>query len=772
MAYVKVECKIAGRTLSLETGKIAKQADGSVLASYGETKVLVTAQSAGPRPGLGFFPLTVDYREKTYAAGKFPGGFFKREARPTTKEILTCRLIDRSIRPMFPDGYKNEVQVLCNVLQVDHDVDPDLVGMIGAFAAVMISSIPFDGVLGACRMGYIGDKVVVNPSIAETSDRSNRLNLIMTATKDSVQMVESGADEIAEDTILDALELGQETCATVVELIDQLVKKAGKPKTEFIPEAPNTAIDKELEKKFEKKIDKAVSSKGLKHERQLAVSEVRDEAIAYFEEKFAASETADEDLAYLRSAFKEMTKNSERSAILKGRRTDGRKHEEIREISIDVGTLSRLHGSAFFTRGETQTLVTTTLGTVDDEQIVDGLETEVRKKFMLHYNFPPFCVGEVRMMRGPARREIGHGALAERALELILPHPDVFPYTIRLVSEVLESNGSSSMATVCGGTLALMDAGVPIRQPVAGIAMGLIKDGRKTAILSDIQGSEDHCGDMDFKVAGTQFGITALQMDIKCTGLTRALLKKALEQAKVGRIHILKSMMQAIKRPRQELSRFAPRLERIKINPERIGILIGPGGKHIRALQEETQTKVNVDDEGWITVAGQDPELVQLAVERIQGITAEVEIGKVYQGKVVSIKEFGAFIEILPGQEGLCHVSELSDDFVRSVTDVVETGDVLEVKVLDVDPLGKIRLSRKALLEDRRERGGDSESEEVEAASADGEGEARPTGRDRQHSHSGAGSSGRSRGRSDRHSSSRGGDGSRSGSSRSGGPRR
>jgi len=703
MEHVKIERVIAGRKLVLETGKWAKQASGAVVATYGGTTVIATAQNGGIREGLDFFPLTVDYREKTYAAGKFPGGFFKREARPTTKEILTCRMIDRPIRPLFPDGYKEDCQVMATVLVFDGENDPDIVAMIAAFAALKISSIPFEVSLGAARVGYIDDQIVINPSV---QDRNvSRLNMTVAATKDAVAMVEAGAREVSEDVVLDALDAAQATCADIAELINELHKKAGKPKEEFVPPEKDEKLDKEVRRKYAKKLKAALAIAGGKHERAEAVSVVRDELVEFYTKKFEKLD-ADEQKLRIKAArgfFADVKDETERAMILAGKRTDGRGHTDIRPISVEVGPLARIHGSAIFTRGETQALVTATLGTIDDEQIVDGLEDEVRKKFMLHYNFPPFSVGECRPIRGPGRREIGHGALAERAVEPILPTPEQFPYTIRLVSEILESNGSSSMASVCGSCLALMDAGVPIRQPVAGIAMGLVKEAKKTAILSDILGSEDHCGDMDFKVAGTQFGITALQMDIKCSGLTRSLMKKALEQARKGRLHILKEMLKGLKRPRRELSRYAPRLERLSINPEKIGIVIGPGGKHIRALQEETSTKINVDDEGTVVIAGLNADKVKEAVDRISAMTAEVEVGATYKGRVVAIKEFGAFVEILPGQEGLLHVSEITDDFVRSVTDVLNIGDEVEVRVIHVDDLGKIKLSSRPA--DSRERG-------------------------------------------------------------------
>ncbi|MFQ5506314.1 MAG: polyribonucleotide nucleotidyltransferase [Planctomycetota bacterium] len=717
MTYQKVEEEIAGRPLILETGRWAKQASGSVLATYGGTTVLVAAQNAKAREGLGFFPLTVDYREKTYAAGKFPGGFFKREARPTTKEVLTCRLIDRSIRPLFPDGYLQEIQVMATVLVYDQEVDPDIVAMIGAFAALSVSEIPFTTHLAACRIGYMDGEIVINPGASDLGQ--SRLNLTMAATKDSVAMVEAGAKEVSEDAILDALEAGQKVCGRICKMIEQLAKKAGRKKVEFEAPEVRSDVDKELGKKFLAKVKSAINKKGSKKDRGEAYSEVADEAVEHFTAKFTKKKLdADEietGLAYVTKKLSQLKDECQREGILAGKRVDGRGSEDIREITVETGILPRVHGSAVFTRGETQALVVTTLGTVDDEQIIDGLEDEYRKKFILHYNFPPYSVGECRMIRGVGRREIGHGALAERSVTPVLPSPEEFPYTIRVVSEILESNGSSSMASVCGCCSALMDAGVPIRQPVAGIAMGLVKEGRKTAILSDILGSEDHCGDMDFKVAGTQFGITALQMDIKCTGLTRSIMKSALDQAKKGRIHILKEMLSALKRPRKDLSRYAPRLSRIEVNPEKIGIIIGPGGKNIRALQEETKTKINVDDDGTVIVSGLDAEKVEIAVDRIQGMTAEVEIGQTYKGRVVAIKEFGAFVEVLPGQEGLLHVSEITDSFIRSVTDVLNIGDEIEVRVVHVDDFGKIKLSRKILLD----AGGGEDREELVGAGAD-----------------------------------------------------
>jgi polyribonucleotide nucleotidyltransferase len=591
---------------------------------------------------------------------------------------------------------------MSQVLAHDQVNDPDIAAMIGTFAAVHLSSVPFNGPLGACRVGMEKNgNLVVFPTHQQINEPANVLNLTMAANKKAIVMVEAGAIEVSETAMLEALEKGQAVCVEIAEMCDELRKKAGKPKTEFEPPVRNEKLDKDAEKKFAKKLDDAVSTDGGKHVRKQALKAVK----ADFETAFPAPKGADADQVkahgkYLGALFDELSKAAERRSILGGKRADGRKHEVVRDITSEVSVLPRVHGSAVFTRGETQALVTLTLGSVDDQQIIDGLFPEHRKKFLLHYTFPPFSVGEVKPLRGPGRREIGHGALAERALESMLPDAANFPYTIRLTSEILESNGSSSMATVCAGTMALMDAGIPIKQPVAGIAMGLVKDGRKLAILSDILGSEDHCGDMDFKVAGTQHGITALQMDIKCDGLTRTIMTKALEQARVGRIHILKEMLIALRRPRTQLSPYAPRLESLKINSEKIGTLIGPGGKNIRGMQDMYECKISVEDDGTVIVSGNDADKVDAAVKRIRDMTAEVEVGTVYLGRVVSVKEFGAFVEILPGQEGLCHVSELSNEFVRSVTDVVRIGDEISVRVIAVDEFGKIKLSRKAALGD------------------------------------------------------------------------
>ncbi len=693
---VRVSREIGGRTLTLETGRMAKQADGAIITRYGDTVVLSTAQSSKARDDIDFFPLTVDYRERYPAAGRFPGGFFKREGRPTNREILTCRIIDRSIRPLFPDGFKKECQVLSQVLATDMETESDVVAAIGSFAALAVSSIPHQEHLGACRIGMIDGKFIINPTWTQVKSAENDLTLTLAGHKDAIVMVEAGANEVEEDVILEALRCGKDVCAEVAELVTTLVKEAGKEKMEFTPPKRDEELDAAIAKKFASNFKKAVSTKGDKHERSAASKAVREQA----HEAFPAPEGADEKKhkKYVNGVCNDIQKKAERETILKGRRSDGRDSKTIREITIEVGVLPRVHGSVLFTRGETQSLCIATLGTVDDRQNRDGIYQEDPQHFMLHYTFPPFCVGEVRRMMGPGRREIGHGTLAERSVERLLPSREEFPYTMRVTSEILESNGSSSMASVCGGTLALMDAGVPLRQPVAGIAMGLVMEGKKYEILSDILGSEDHCGDMDFKVAGTGKGLTALQMDIKCDGLTQNLLTEALEQARQGRLHILKKMLSALARPRSDISPNAPRILTVQVPVEKIGFIIGPSGKNIRALQADYGVKISIDDTGLVNIGGFDAKTAEACAAYIGDMTREVEPGELYTGRVTSIKDFGCFVEILPGQEGLCHVSELSNEFIHAVTDVVRIGDSLEVKVLDIDDFGKIKLSHKATL--------------------------------------------------------------------------
>lgn len=695
MNPVIIEREIAGRTLRIETGEVARQAAGSVLVSYGGTVVFCAVTYGDPPPYIDFFPLTVDYREKTYAAGKFPGGFFKREGRPTTKEILTARLIDRPIRPLFPKGYKKDVSISIMTLSADKENDPDVAAMVAASSALALSTLPCSGLTGSVRLGYVDGELVVNPTY---EDRANSdLDLVLAGTSDAITMVEAGGNEVPEDVILDALEAGHGVIQQVVEMVQELVDKTGTVQQVFVP----AEDDKELEAKVKdlgwSGFQAALQIVG-KHAMKAAQDEVKEKILAELCPADAPEGTELPDPKTVKAAIGSLKKTVERHSIVEGRRADGRGPADIRPISTKFHMLPQTHGSALFTRGETQSLVVTTLGTRFDEQRVDGLQEEATEKFMLHYNFPAFCVGESWPNRGPKRREIGHGNLAERALRPVMPSHDEFPYTVRIVSEIMESNGSSSMASVCGGTLALMDAGIRIRRPVAGIAMGMVKEGDQVHVLSDILGSEDAHGDMDFKVAGTQRGITALQMDIKIDGIDRETLAGALEQAREGRIHILREMLQDLKRPREELSPFAPKIVRTKINPEKIGLVIGPGGKVIKGIQEETGARIEIEETGDIIIWGPDTESATAARDRIDMLTEEVKVGVDYEGKVVSIRDFGCFVEVLPGQEGLVHVSELADGFIDDVNEVVKMGDRIKVKVIGIDPQGRIRLSRKAVL--------------------------------------------------------------------------
>ena len=692
--YARVEADIAGRLVTFETGQVARQAHGSVIVTMGGTKAFAAIGIGPAREGIDFFPLTVDYREKTEAAGKIPGGFFKREGRPTTKEILTMRLIDRSIRPMFPEGFQAEVQVMSHVLCYDGDNSAEIAAMIASFAAVRISGVPFEATLGAVRIGHLDGKLVAFPS-DEKRRKESRLDLVVAGHKDGIAMVEAGARELSEEEMIDALELGQQVIAQIVDRIDELVAKAGKPAMPWTPPAKDEALASAVDA-YAGELQEVIFTPG-KHERSAAMDAVRTRCV----EKLTAGIADEEEKALrtkaVKNQFSELVTKVEREMILQGRRVDGRKADEIREITIVPNFIPRQHGSVLFTRGETQALVSVTLGTPDDEQIIDGIEEEYRKSFYLHYNFPPYSVGETRRIMGPGRREIGHGMLAERALGTVLPVRERFPYTIRIVSDIMESNGSSSMASVCGGCLAMMLAGVPITQPVAGVAMGLITDGSRNAILSDIQGSEDHHGDMDFKVAGSGVGITALQMDIKVKGVSRDLLRRALAQAQAGRIHVLRKMLEAVPRPRSEISEYAPRMEALQIPSDKIGFLIGPGGKNIKAMQEQYKVKISViDDTGNIQVFGTDSKLVKECANAIRSMTETPKIGTRYVGTVKSARDFGAFIEILPGVEGLCHISELDEGYVDRVTDVVNVGDQVEVVIINVDDRGKIKLSRKA----------------------------------------------------------------------------
>ena len=681
------EIEWGGRKLILETGKIARQADGAVLATYGETTVLCTAVGAkSPKPGIDFFPLTVNYQEKTFAAGKIPGGFFKREGRPTEKEVLTSRLIDRPLRPLFHGSYRNETQIVCTVLSHDLKNDPDVIAMIGASAALTISGLPFLGPIGAARVGYVDGQYVLNPKMDETDKTS--LDLVLAATREGVLMVESEAKELSEEIMLGAVKYGHEQMMPVIDMIISLAEQCAKEPRDLPPEAPEVAAVKGKLASFVGDLSDAYKNQ-VKQDRYAAVGDVKKKAIASLGENAA-------EVAVAGGIFKHMEADVVRGNILKtGKRIDGRDTKTVRQIEIEVGILPRTHGSALFTRGETQALVTTTLGTGQDEQIIDALEGEYRQRFMLHYNFPPYSVGEAGRMGSPGRREIGHGKLAWRALHPLIPGQDAFPYTLRLVSEITESNGSSSMATVCGSSLALMDAGVPLVRPVAGIAMGLIKEGKDFAVLSDILGDEDHLGDMDFKVAGTEVGVTSLQMDIKITSITPEIMEIALRQAKDGRLHILGEMAKAMTGARDSVAEHAPRITTLQVPKDKIREIIGTGGKIIRELQESTGTKIDIEDDGTVRVASADQEKMEEAVRRIKDIVAEPEIGVIYKGAVVKIMDFGAFVNFLGKRDGLVHISELASKRVAQVADVVKEGDTVYVKCLGVDDRGKVKLSMK-----------------------------------------------------------------------------
>ena len=691
----RVETTIGGRSLSIETGRVAEQAGGAVIVRYGETVILATATaSANPREGIDFFPLTVDVEERLYAAGKIPGGFIKREGRPTEHSILASRLIDRPIRPLFPKGFRNDVQVIITVLSVDMENDPDIMGIIGASAALSISDIPFAGPVGAVTVGYLDGQIVINPLASQLKESALDLNLAGTA--DAVVMVEAGAKELPEDTVVEAVRRGQEAIQQIVKIQEELVAKAGKPKRPFTPPQPDSELAKAVADFVRPRFETAANNAN-KALREAALDEVRTQLIAAIGPKYP------DRIGEITSLFEKELKRYVRTQILeKGIRPDGRGTKDIRPISCELGVLPRAHGSAIFTRGQTQVLSVVALGSPGEEQRLDGLGLEESKRYIHHYNFPAYSVGEARPSRGPGRREIGHGALAERALLPVIPEKDEFPYTIRVVSEVLSSNGSTSMASTCGSTLALMDAGVPIKAPVAGVAMGLItEDGEtlsKYAILSDIQGLEDAMGDMDFKVAGTADGITALQMDIKIKGLTAEVLAQAMAQAKEGRMFIMDKMLEALPEPRAELSPYAPRIQSVKINPDKIGTVIGPGGKTIRRIQDETGAKIDIDDDGTVHISSSSGEGMHRAMDAVRALTEEVEVGKIYTGTVRRLVDFGAFVEILPGKEGLVRTSQLADYPVNRPEDVVSPGDEITVMVIEVDPQGRINLSRRAAL--------------------------------------------------------------------------
>ena len=691
--FKKVELDFHGRPLSIEVGKLAKQADGAALVRYGETVVLVTGVAANDlKIDTDFFPLTVDYQERTFAAGKIPGGFFKREGRPSEKEILTCRLIDRSIRPLFSDGLRCETQVIATVLSADRENDPDVVAMLGASVALQVSDIPFNGPLAGVRIGRIDGHWAINPTQSQLLESD--MDIFLSGSRDAIVMVEGGARMVPEDEILEALFTGHQAIQPLLQIQEEIRREIGKPKRQVPLAELDPAVVRQVEQLALSKLQQAIEIPE-KLERYRQIGEIKGDVVGQMLAEFPQKEKD------IKGAFDELKRKCFRGLIIqRERRIDGRGLKDIRPITCEVEVLPRTHGSALFTRGETQALVVTTLGTASDEQKIDALIGEHYKKFMLHYNFPPFSVGEVKFLRGPSRRDIGHGNLAERALLPVLPPEESFPYTVRIVSEVLESNGSTSMATVCGGSLSLMDAGVPVAAPVAGIAMGLIKEGEHVRVLSDILGDEDHLGDMDFKVAGTPNGVTSLQMDIKITGVNRDIMRQALYQAREGRLHILGIMTETMGSHRASVSGHAPRIITLKVRPDKIREIIGPGGKVIRGIIEATGVKMDVEDDGTVTIASSDEAASRKAIEMVQRIAAEAEVGKIYKGTVRKIVDFGAFVEILPGTDGLVHISQLAPERVRRVSDVLKEGDEVLVKVLEIDKQGKIRLSRKEALQE------------------------------------------------------------------------
>lgn len=683
--------ELGGRTLTIEIGKIAKQANGAVLVRYGDTAVVVAATGTKtPREGVDFFPLTVDFEEKMYAVGKIPGGFIKREGRPAETAILTSRLIDRPIRPMFPEGYHNDVQIVATAVSVDPDNAPDIPAMIGASCALSISDIPFEGPIAGVRVGMIDGQYIINPTIEQA--KVSRLNLAVAGTKDAILMVEAGAKEISEDEMLDAIWFGHEEIKKLVEWQEKIMAEVGKPKMEVPVYEPPAELAAEIEAYGAEQL-KAALMDANKLEREENVARIKAEIADAFMEKYPDNA---KDVAYITQKL--VKKIVRRTISVDKIRPDGRALDEVRPVTCEVGLLARPHGSALFTRGQTQILNVLALAPLSEAQTLDGLGVELTKRYIHHYNFPPYSVGETKPLRSPGRREIGHGALAERALLPVIPSEEEFPYAIRLVSETLESNGSSSMGSVCASTLSLMDAGVPIKEPVAGVAMGLVKDGDYFTILTDIQGLEDALGDMDFKVAGTKNGITAIQMDIKIDGINKEIFKQALAQAKRGREHIMGIMLDCISEPRKELSKYAPKITTIHVDPEKISKIIGPGGKTIKKIVEETGAKIDIEEDGRVYIAAVNSEEAAKAIDMINGITAEAEVGKVYTGKVTRLMAFGAFVEILPGKEGLVHISQLSTERVNKVEDVVSVGDEIVVKVTEIDQKGRINLSRKAVL--------------------------------------------------------------------------
>ena len=698
MSHQTASCVINGRTLTIETGEIAKQANGSALVRYGDTMVLAAATAAAEDRGeVDFFPLTVDYRERTYAAGKIPGGFFKREGRPGEKETLTSRIIDRPLRPLFSSGYNKETQILCTVLSVDNENDPDVVALIAASAALTVSDIPFLGPVGAVRVGYMDHQVVINPT-NEALERG-QLNMVVAGNREAIVMVEGGALELPEDIVLSALETAHQALQACIDIQLQLQQRVGKAKLPVVPPVVDDALQHDVHAMAQERLKATLAIPG-KLERQEAMAALEQDVVEAFEgsEESDAASRAKTIKAFLH----DMESVEMRRQILEaGRRADGRGLADVRPIGGRVSMLPRTHGSALFTRGETQALVVATLGTQSDEQTIDDLGGKTSKRFMLHYNFPSYSVGEVRPLRGPGRREIGHGALAERAIRPVIPAHETFPYTLRVVSDIMESNGSSSMATVCGSALALMDAGVPIKAPVAGIAMGLIAEGEAVAILSDILGVEDHLGDMDFKIAGTAQGITAIQMDIKIAGVSREIMARALEQARQGRMHILQEMRSILDGPRVETSAYAPRIVTLKVNKDKVREVIGPGGKTIRGIIEATGVTIDIEDDGTVLIASANEMASREAVQMVRDLTKEAEIGQIYMGTVRKIMDFGAFVEIFPGTDGLLHISQISEKRVNKVSDEVQEGDRIMVKVLEVDRNGRIKLSHKEAIRDQ-----------------------------------------------------------------------
>ncbi|MEI4802733.1 polyribonucleotide nucleotidyltransferase [Bacillus sp. NPDC077411] len=701
---------LAGRQLTIETGQLAKQANGAVLVRYGDTAVLSTATASKEAKNVDFFPLTVNYEERLYAVGKIPGGFIKREGRPSEKAILASRLIDRPIRPLFADGFRNEVQVVSIVMSVDQDCSSEMAAMLGSSLALSISDIPFEGPIAGATVGRIDGEFIMNPTV-EQQEKSD-IHLVVAGTKDAINMVEAGADQVPEETMLEAIMFGHEEIKRLIAFQEEIVQAVGKEKTEVQLYEVNAELDQAVREMAEQDMHSAIQVHE-KHAREDAINAVKKRVIQHYEAQEADAETLGQVNEILYKIVKEEVR---RLITVEKIRPDGRKGDEIRPLASEVGILSRTHGSGLFTRGQTQALSICTLGALGDVQILDGLGVEESKRFMHHYNFPSFSVGETRPMRGPGRREIGHGALGERALEPVIPSEKDFPYTVRLVSEVLESNGSTSQASICGSTLAMMDAGVPLKAPVAGIAMGLVKSGEHYTILTDIQGMEDHLGDMDFKVAGTAQGVTALQMDIKIEGLSREILEEALQQAKVGRMHILDHMLSVIAEPRTELSQYAPKIVTMTINPDKIRDVIGPSGKQINKIIEETGVKIDIEQDGTVFISSIDQEMNEKAKKIIEDIVREVQVGEIYLGKVKRIEKFGAFVELFSGKDGLVHISELALERVGKVEDVVKIGDEISVKVIEIDKQGRVNLSRKVLLKEEQEKEAAKQEQEKEAA--------------------------------------------------------